>query len=142
MEIIKMEFMQKFKPNELCLKDFKYWVIVLRQKQLTLGDAVILLKREVASIGDATKDEFAEFPLVIKWYEKKCKALFSPDKFNYVAAMMKDNFVHFHAFPRYEEIRQFADLVWKDEQWSKPIALLDCSTDPAVLSQLLLTLKD
>ena len=102
-----MDYMKKFKPNELCLKDFDHWIVVLRQKQLTLGDAVIILKRETPSIANVSKDEFAEFPLVVAWYEEICNRLFAPDKYNYVAAMMKDNFVHFHAFPRYSSERDF-----------------------------------
>ena len=136
-----MDFMKKFKPDELCLKEFNHWIIVLRQKQLTLGDAVILLKREVPSIADTNPEEFAEFPMVVAWYEKICKELFSPDKYNYVAAMMKDNFVHFHAFPRYSTERDFAGKKWIDEQWAKPIALLDCPVENNILEALLAQMK-
>ena len=38
-----LEFMKKFRPEELCIKEFKYWIVCVRQKQTTLGDAVILL---------------------------------------------------------------------------------------------------
>lgn len=137
-----MDFMKKFKPTEFCLKEFNYWIVVLRQKQLTLGDAVILLKREAQSIADVDEKEFAEFPMVVKWYEEKCKRLFTPDKFNYIAAMMKDNFVHFHAFPRYSTMREFAGKKWVDEQWAKPIALLDCTVDENVLEVILKQMKE
>lgn len=137
-----MEFMKKFKPNELCLKEFNHWIIVLRQKQLTLGDAVILLKREAPSIAFANEEEFAEFPTVVAWYEKVCDSLFAPDKYNYVAAMMKDNFVHFHAFPRYSTEREFAGKKWIDEQWAKPIALLDCAVEENILEALLTQMKE
>ena len=137
-----MEFMKKFKPNEFCLKEFKHWIIVLRQKQLTLGASVILLKREVSNVGEVFDYEFAEFPEVISWYEEKCKALFQPDKFNYVAAMMKDNFVHFHAFPRYSSDKQLNNTVWQDTYWPRPIVLDNCQTDGSILLDLLNLMKE
>jgi diadenosine tetraphosphate (Ap4A) HIT family hydrolase len=136
-----MEFMLKFKPQDLCLKEFKYWVVVLRQKQLTLGAAVFLLKREIQSIGMATEDEFAELPKATAWYEEKCKELFSPDKFNYIAAMMKDNFVHYHAMPRYAESRHYAGQTWVDPCYPKPITLSDCETSIETLRALLVDMK-
>lgn len=114
-------FYSKFKPEELTLKEFKNWVVVLRQKQQTLGDAVIILKNEKPFVGLATATEFAEFPEVISWYETKCKKLFGAEKFNYNAAMMKDNYIHFHAFPRYSTDKEFAGLVWHDVDWPRPI---------------------
>lgn len=41
-----LEFMSKFKPTTRCIKEFKYWIVCIRGKRATLGDAVILLKRE------------------------------------------------------------------------------------------------
>ena len=114
-------FYDKFKPEELLIKEFNYWVVLLREKQQTLGDAVILLKEEKPSISLATEQEFAEFPLVVEWYEKKCKELFGAEKFNYNCAMMKDNYVHFHAFARYSDKRTFADMEWLDVDWPRPI---------------------
>jgi hypothetical protein len=31
--------------------------------------------------------------------------------------MMKDNFVHYHAFPRYDKEVEKFNSVWKDEDW-------------------------
>ena len=137
-----MTFYDKFKPAELTIKDFNHWIVLLRQKQITLGDAVIVLKREVPSIGDATAEELAEFPTVIKWYEDKCKSLFAAEKFNYFAAMMKDNFVHFHSLPRYSTDIVRYGINWKDEFWPKPISLIDVSTEETVLQQLLKEMQD
>ena len=97
----KYDFMKKFKIDEYCLKEFKYWVVCLREKQVTLGSCVILLKREVDSLGKITNEEMCEFIEVCKWYEDVCKNKFGAVKFNYLIRMMKDNFVHYHAFPRY-----------------------------------------
>lgn len=115
-------FYDKFKPEELTIKEFNHWVVLLREKQQTLGDVVILLKNEKASISLATAEEFAEFPTVVKWYEEKCKQLFNSEKFNYNCAMMKDNYVHFHAFARYSGSRSFAGVEWEDVDWPRPIS--------------------
>lgn len=112
-----MSFYEKFKPDVYTIKDFNNWVIVLREKQVTLGSAVIILKNEYSNIGLASQNDFCEFPEVVNWYEQKCRELFDAEKFNYLAAMMKDNFVHFHAFPRYSKAIKINGTTWKDEYW-------------------------
>lgn len=116
-----LEFMSKFKPETRCIKEFKYWIVCLRKKHPTLGSSVILLKRQVASVGDMTPEEGAEFPKVIQWYEQLCTENFGAIKFNYIIMMLKDYFVHYHAFPRYDKgIKKF-DVDWKDNDWPKAI---------------------
>jgi len=137
-----MTFYDKFKPVDYTIKDFKHWIVLLRQKQITLGDAVIVLKRETPSIGNVTKEEMSEFPIVVKWYEEKCKSLFNPEKFNYFAAMMKDNFVHFHSFPRYStEINRY-NILWKDDFYPKPVSLIDVATDESILKMILQDMQE
>ena len=112
-----LEFMSKFKPETRCIKEFNYWIVCVRAKARTLGDVVILLKRETPSAANMLPEEAAEFPEVIKWYEEICSEKFGALKYNYAMMMMKDNFVHYHAFPRYDkEIEKF-DMTWKDEDW-------------------------
>ena len=112
-----LEFMSKFKPETRCIKEFKYWIICVKAKARTLGDAVILLKRETTSVANMTQEEAAEFPEVIRWYEETCNKKFGALKFNYLMMMMKDNFVHYHAFPRYDKEVEKFNSVWKDEDW-------------------------
>jgi diadenosine tetraphosphate (Ap4A) HIT family hydrolase len=64
-------------------------------------------------------EESAELSCVMKWYEEKCRLLFGAEKFNYVAAMMRDNFVHFHAFPRYSKPVSRYGIEWKDDRWPR-----------------------
>ena len=112
-----LEFMSKFKPDTRCIKEFKYWIICVRAKARTLGDSVILLKRETPSVAGMLPEEAAEFPEVIKWYEDTCSRKFGAIKFNYIIMMMKDNFVHYHAFPRYDKEISMFGIEWKDEDW-------------------------
>ena len=112
-----LDFMSKFKPEIRCIKEFEYWIVCIRGKQTTLGDAVILLKREIPSVADMLPEEGAEFPKVIKWYEEVCIKKFGAIKFNYIIMMMKDCFVHYHAFPRYDKDVSFFNMEWKDNDW-------------------------
>lgn len=109
-----LEFMSKFKPNERCIKEFKYRIVCVRAKQTTLGDTVILLKRQIRGVGDMLEEEAREFPEVVKWYENLCKEKFGAIKFNYIIMMMHDNFVHYHAFPRYDKSIKLFDIDWED----------------------------
>lgn len=110
-----LEFMKKFRPHELCVKEFKCWIVCVRQKQPTLGDVVILLKREIENVSGMLPEEGAEFPEVIKWYEELCREKFGAIKFNYMIMMMKDPFVHYHAFPRYDKNINLFDIDWEDK---------------------------
>lgn len=115
--IMDYKFMEAFHPNETLVKEFKYWLILVRENQLTLGDCYFVLKREIASFSEMKSEEGAELSVVMEWYEDKCRSLYGADKFNYVAAMMKDNFVHFHAFPRYSKPVTRYGIEWIDERW-------------------------
>ena len=134
--------MAKFNPEKNCVKEFKYWLVCVRVKQVTLGDAIILLKREVPSIADMTTEESAEFAQVIAWYEKKCKELFGATKFNYVVAMMKDNFVHYHAFPRYKEAPNWNDHEWIDQDWPRLVQFREVEISEDMLAKINKAFKD
>lgn len=111
------EFMSAFHPEDTLVKEFKYWLILVRENQLTLGDCYFVLKREIPSFSDMREEEGAELSKAMKWYEDRCRILFGAEKFNYVAAMMRDNFVHFHAFPRYSKPISRYGFEWNDERW-------------------------
>ena len=116
-----LKFMNKFKPETRCIKEFKYWIVCIRAKQVTLGDAVIILKREISSVGNMLPEESKEFPEVIKWYESVCSEKFDAVKFNYLIMMMRDNFVHYHAFPRYDKNVNMFNIEWIDKDWPNAV---------------------
>lgn len=109
-----LEFMKKFRPEELCIKEFKYWIVCARKKQVTLGDTIIALKRETPNMSDMTKEEAAELVEVTKWYENTCKEKLGAIKFNYIAMMTHDFFIHYHVFPRYDKKINLFDMEWED----------------------------
>ena len=132
-----LQFMKKFRPEELCVKEFKYWIICVRQKQVTLGDVVILLKRETRNVSDMTIEEASEFPEVIKWYENICREKLGAIKFNYIIMMMHDPFVHYHAFPRYDKNVELFDIEWEDKNTLSNFASVEKAND-----ELLFKIRD
>ena len=134
-----LDFMSKFKPETRCIKEFKYWIVCIRQKVSTLGDAVILLKRETPSVGGMLPEEASEFPEVVRWYEDLCTKKFGAVKFNYVIMMMKDFFVHYHAFPRYDKDIEMFNNIWIDKTFPGPIDFVDGTI---LEEDLLMEIKD
>lgn len=113
------EFVGRFHREDLILEEFQYWILLLRPAPITLGSAVILLKRQCSSFSQVTSAEMAEFPQVCSLFENRCKTLWGASKFNYHANMMKEEFVHFHAFPRYNERIERYGVLWEDKDWPK-----------------------
>jgi len=137
-----LEFMKVFKPETNWVKKFEYWIVLIREGQVTLGDCIIALKREMPSFGNMTSYEATELPTVISWYEEKCKSLFGAVKFNYITAMMRDNFAHFHAFPRYSESVLRYGLEWIDERWPRVVQFDPNTTNEDVLQLIVREMRD
>ena len=132
----------KFQPERLTIKEFDHWLITVRTKQVTLGAAVFLLKRLEPSLAGLEAPEAQELPLVARWFEDSASRLFSAEKFNYIAAMMKDPLVHFHALPRYSQERMFVGKSWADKFWPKVATLEDVATTDAELEALVEAYRD
>jgi len=58
------EFASRFNREDLFLKEFNYWILILRPVPVTLGSCIILLKRSCPSLAEITPEEMAEFPKV------------------------------------------------------------------------------
>ena len=133
---MKYEFMKKFKPETNIVKEFTYWVVVIREKQITLGSMIIILKREVPSVADVLPEEAAEFPTVVRWFESLTQKLYGAEKFNYIIAMMKDSFVHYHAIPRYSKAIDKYGQTWEDICWPGLIQFKPIKIDDEILEQI------
>lgn len=134
--------LDKFQPVRLTVKEFTHWLITVRTKQVTLGCVVIILKRSEVSLGGLQADEVAELPEVIRWFEKAASKHFDAEKFNYIAAMMKDPLVHFHALPRYSGERSFEGTQWVDKYYPKVATLEDVTTPDEILNALVEAYRD
>lgn len=130
------EFAGRFNREDLFLKEFNYWLLILRPVPVTIGSCIILLKRECPSLSEITKEEMAEFPEVCKLFEENCKKLFGAVKFNYHANMMKENFVHFHAIPRYDKDIEKYGIKWVDKEWPTGVGMYKTEVSNEVLQSI------
>ena len=86
----------KFNYPESLIKEYKYWVVLVRNKQVTLGSLVLAYKDEVRNFSEVKKEGFLELEVVIKDIEITLKKIFKYDKINYLTLMMLDKEVHTH----------------------------------------------
>jgi diadenosine tetraphosphate (Ap4A) HIT family hydrolase len=103
-----------FDEDNLLIKEYKYWNLLLRKNTKTLGNCVAITREHHESLVDLNREEMAEFLDVVKDFNKALKTAFNHDKTNYLMLMMKDKHTHFHIFPRYVESRSFAGIEWVD----------------------------
>ena len=100
------------------LKEYMHWVVLFRQKQVTIGSVIIMSKElEKQSLGAVSSEAWAEFPVVSADVERWLTNAFGAEKFNYLALMMYDPEVHFHVIPRYSKPVAFAGRDFIDPDW-------------------------
>ena len=133
---MNLEFAGRFNKPELVLKEFKHWVIIIRENVVTLGSCIIILKSGKPFLKDVSSEEMEEFSEACKWFEDKTKSLYGAEKWNYCAMMMKDEFVHFHAIPRYAKKINYYDKVWIDTDWPKGTSLNKIDVDKETLMKI------
>jgi diadenosine tetraphosphate (Ap4A) HIT family hydrolase len=133
---MNLEFAGRFNKPELLLKEFNHWVIILRESVVTLGSCVIILKSGKPSLKDVSNEEMSELPQVCKWFEEKTKELYGAVKWNYLAMMMKDEFVHFHAIPRYENEVEIYNKKWVDEDYPSGTKMNKIDVEHDVLMEI------
>ena len=73
------EFAGRFNREDLVIKEFKFWILLLRPVPVIIGSCIILLKRKCLSLGDVTMYEMAEFPEVCHFFENGCKTLWGSE---------------------------------------------------------------
>lgn len=111
------EFRRKFEVDSLALFANAGWTVSLRPRACTLGACVIAANRSRTSLADIDAAEAAALVEAVAWFEGRARALFGADKFNYLALMMVDDQLHFHALPRYAATPTFAGVDWPDPGW-------------------------
>lgn len=136
------EHWERFALPETQYFETEHWLGVVRRKQVTLGSSVLLLKRPTPTLSSLTAEEAVDFVSAAGEFEQRALAAFGAEKFNYLAAMMKDPFLHFHAFPRYSAPVTFAGRDWRDEMWPRAIELRDIDTDEATRDTIRLALAE
>ena len=105
-------------PFHGVIKEYQNWVVLFREKQVTIGSVIIMSKQlEADSLGEVSAEAWAEFALVCKETEALITGLFGAEKFNYLALMMIDPEVHFHVIPRYSKTVLFEGDEYIDPDW-------------------------
>ena len=132
------EFRAKFRVEPLSVLDSGAWTWSVRPDQTTLGAGVISLNRHAPHLSDVNADEMAELSGLISQLESAMKRTFDHNIMNYLMYMMMDHHVHWHAIPRYDGARRFAERDWVDNGWPA-LPVLDDSQhkdQPDVLSSI------
>ena len=116
---------KKFGYSENLIKEYDYWVVLYRPKQVTIGSLVLICKEDKFNLGDLSKSAYVEFKLVIQRVEKFLYKKLGANKINYIALMMIDPHVHFHIIPRYSCEITINEKYYNDIYWPEPPNVLD-----------------
>ena len=114
------ETLVKFNYPLSCLREYSYWVVLLRPVQVTLGSLVLVCKEEVGRFPDISDQAFAELKSVVGDIEDTLDRVFGYDKINYLMLMMVDKHVHYHVLPRYSQAVTFEDQSFVESTWPGP----------------------
>ena len=125
--------MKKFGHPTTLIRDYAYWVVLLRNDQITLGSLVVAEKSPATSLSAVEPRALAELASIAGDVETAFARTFQPDKFNYLMLMMVDPNVHFHVLPRYSGARECAGVTFEDRAWPKAPSIGDVT--PTTLAQ-------
>lgn len=109
--------MVRFGFPRATVAEYRHWVVLLRDRQATLGALVLACREPATAFSGVTEAGFEELARVIRDVETGLGRAFAYDKINYLMLMMVDPHVHFHAIPRYSGAREFAGLQFADPGW-------------------------
>lgn len=123
------------------IAEYEHWCVLVRPKQVTLGSLVLVAKSDATAFSKLPPPAFAEMETVISDIEAALDAKFQYDKINYLMLMMVDPHVHFHVIPRYAEARTLDKWTLADEGWPGQPTLGSGSTDEALVTLMIDTLK-
>jgi len=112
--------MEKFGYPDTLIREYEYWVVLLRPQQATLGALVLICKESVDALSGISVEAFSELKQITTVIESSLKGLFKYDKINYLMLMMVDPDVHFHILPRYSATRIFDQAEFTDPGWPGP----------------------
>jgi diadenosine tetraphosphate (Ap4A) HIT family hydrolase len=114
------ETLLKFNYPQTLLREYQYWAVLLRPKQVTVGSLVLACTEEATQLPAVSPQAFAELKAVTTDIETTLRQLFAFDKINYLCLMMVDKHVHFHVLPRYAAPRTVVGVEFKDPTWPTP----------------------
>ena len=136
------DILQTFEVDTLLIKEYKYWYLLLRRSQITIGSLVLIEKSLRTSYSNIETESHNEFGLIVKDIENSLKTLFDFNKINYLMLMMNDPEVHYHVIPRYAKEVIFNDVSFTDHGWpSLPNFETVNSVTDATIKELIIAMK-
>ena len=67
----------KFNYPESLIKEYNYWVVLIRDKQVTLGSLILAYKEDLESFSQVSKEGFLELEIVVNYIESTLKKAFN-----------------------------------------------------------------
>ncbi len=132
----------KFGYPRSLLKSYRYWNLLLRPGQITIGSLVLICKESVHQYSQISQEAMSEQKVIVSEIERVLKHRFDYSKINYQMLMMQDPDVHFHVVPRYDAPVEFCENSYSDKYWP---GMVDMSyvldIDGVYEDELLRTLK-
>ncbi|WP_340314149.1 HIT family protein [Rhizorhabdus argentea] len=114
---------EKFGYPETLIREYRYWVVLLRLAQPTLGSLVLAARSDATAFGALPREAHAELGTITADIESALAKAVAYQRINYLMLMMVDPHVHFHVIPRYEGEREWRDLSITDAGWPTAPAL-------------------
>ncbi len=105
------------------------WTVLLRPKQPTLGSLVLVCREPAKAFSALSVEAFTELQGVVRHVEVMLREVIAYERINYLMLMMVDPDVHFHVIPRYDGMRTFAGVEYRDAGWPG-VPSLDVAVTP------------
>jgi diadenosine tetraphosphate (Ap4A) HIT family hydrolase len=106
-----------------------HWTVLLRPKQPTLGSLVLVCREPVQAFSAVSVAAFTDLQAVVRRVEATLREVVAYERINYLMLMMVDPDVHFHVIPRYDGVRVFEGVEYRDAGWPT-VPQLDATVTP------------
>ena len=113
--------LKKFGYPRTLIREYKHWLLLVREQQLTLGSMILICKEDKHNFHEISTEATSELSIVTKDIELSSNKAFKYNKINYNMLMLVDPEVHFHVIPRYSKSTFFYSQDFVDADWPKPV---------------------
>jgi diadenosine tetraphosphate (Ap4A) HIT family hydrolase len=136
------DFRATFRLDELTVVEGDHWVVSVRPGQLTLGSMVVSSRTGLLDFVDLDAAASEELGRAFGEVERLARELLGAVRVNFVALMMKDPVIHFHALPRFDATVERYGRTWEDADWPGPPTFGPAPTEDDVLAALVGDLRE
>ena len=111
---------EKFGYPTTLVREYQYWMVLLRPAQVTLGSLILAAKSDATAYGALPEQAFTEQASVVPDIERVLATFCGYERINYLMLMMVDPHAHFHVIPRYSGSREWGGVEFADQGWPGP----------------------